>query len=56
MKYESQEEHDHFEGAMEQSVPQEEAMPLPVTECKLCGRKSEIVDMNNCPFCKNKTT
>ena len=31
-------------------------MPLPLTECKWCGRKSEIVDMENCPFCEKKPT
>lgn len=35
MNYQSQEEHDHFEGAMEQSVPQEEPMTNKFTEEKL---------------------
>lgn len=29
-------------------------MKKEIKECKKCGRTSEIVDMNNCPFCQPK--
>jgi len=37
MTYESQEEHDHFEGAMEQSVPQREEETFHSSACPVKG-------------------
>ena len=46
MSYETQEEYEHFEGAMEQSVPYREEQNNTMILCKLCGNELIKEDKN----------